>query len=232
MFTLDQVVPWGRSFEEYRRMFALSDADLQLRILGCADGPASFNAESARRGTAVVSIDPLYRLDSSTIRDRITATYDQMLEQAQRNSQQFVWDTIGSVEELGRVRMQAMQAFLDDYDLGKRQGRYVDAELPSVALPNKSFDLAVCSHFLFLYTEQLSETFHRCATRELCRLAYEVRIFPLLALDGRPSPYIATIVDHLRDCCEVSIETVPYEFQRGGNQMMRFRPLQTDSFTA
>jgi hypothetical protein len=83
MFTLDQVVPWGRSFEEYRRMFALSDADhLKLRILGCADGPASFNAESARRGTAVVSIDPLYRLDSSTIRDRITATYDQMLEQA------------------------------------------------------------------------------------------------------------------------------------------------------
>jgi hypothetical protein len=64
-------------------MFALSDADhLKLRILGCADGPASFNAESARRGTAVVSIDPLYRLDSSTIRDRITATYDQMLEQA------------------------------------------------------------------------------------------------------------------------------------------------------
>jgi hypothetical protein len=120
----------------------------------------------------------------------------------------------------------AVQAFLDDYGLGKRQGRYVDAELPSVALASKSFDLAVCSHFLFLYTEQLSEAFHRCAIRELCRLAYEVRIFPLLALDGRPSPYIATIVDHLRDCCEVSIETVPYEFQRGGNQMMRFRPLQ------
>ena len=81
MFTLDRVAPWGRSFEEYRRMFALSDRDLRLRILGCADGPASFNAESTRRGT-VVSIDPLYRLDAQTIRDRIAATYDQMLEQA------------------------------------------------------------------------------------------------------------------------------------------------------
>jgi hypothetical protein len=50
-------------------MFALSDTDLQLRILGCADGPASFNAESTRRGTAAISIDPLYRLDSRTIRD-------------------------------------------------------------------------------------------------------------------------------------------------------------------
>jgi hypothetical protein len=40
MFTLETVVPWGRSFDEYRRMFALSDDALQGRILGCADGPA------------------------------------------------------------------------------------------------------------------------------------------------------------------------------------------------
>jgi hypothetical protein len=46
-------------------MFVLSDADLGLRILSCADGPASFNAESTRRGTAVVSMDPLYRLDTT-----------------------------------------------------------------------------------------------------------------------------------------------------------------------
>jgi hypothetical protein len=228
MFTLDQVVPWGRSFEEYRRMFALSDADLQLRILGCADGPASFNAEATRFGTTVISTDPLYRLDTPTIRDRIAATYDQMLEEAQRNSQQFVWDTIPSVQELGRIRMQTMRAFLDDYDLGKRQGRYVDAELPSIPFPGKSFDLALCSHFLFLYTEHLSEGFHRSAILELCRVAFEVRIFPLLALDGRVSPYVARIVDDLSDSWEVSLETVPYEFQRSGNQMMCVRPLQTE----
>jgi hypothetical protein len=225
MFALDQVVSWGRSFAEYRRMFALSDADLQLRILGCADGPASFNAESTQRGTAVISMDPLYRLDAGTIRGRIAATYDQMLEQAQRNSQQFVWNTIQSVEELGRIRMQAMQAFLDDYDLGKRQVRYVDAELPSIAFPDQSFDLALCSHFLFLYTEHLSEAFHRSAILELCRVAREVRIFPLLALDGRTSRYVGTIVEDLSDSWEISLETVPYEFQRGGNQMMRVRHL-------
>jgi hypothetical protein len=49
MFTLDQVVPWGRSFSEYRRMCALSDADLESRILGCAGGPASVNAEEVKR---------------------------------------------------------------------------------------------------------------------------------------------------------------------------------------
>jgi hypothetical protein len=209
-------------------MFALSDADLQLRILGCADGPASFNAESTRRGTTVISIDPLYRLDTKAIRDRIAATYDQMLLQAQRNLQQFVWDTIQSVEELGRIRMQAMEAFLGDYDMGKRQRRYVDAELPSIAFPDKSFDLALCSHFLFLYTEHLSEAFHRSAILELCRVAREVRIFPLLALDGRTSRYVASMENDLSDSYEVTLETVPYEFQRGGNQMMRIRPLQSE----
>jgi hypothetical protein len=209
-------------------MFALSDADLRLRILGCADGPASFNAEATRRGTAVISVDPLYRWDTRTIRDRIAMTYEQILDQTQRNTHQFVWDTIRSVEELGRMRMEAMQEFLRDYDLGKREGRYVEATLPTLVFPDKFFDLAVCSHFLFLYTEHLPEAFHRSAILELCRLASEVRIFPLLALDGRPSPFVAGIVDDLRDSYEVSVETVPYEFQRGGNQMMRVRLLQTE----
>ena len=220
-FTLDKVVPWGRSFDEYRRMFALTDDDLELRILACADGPASFNAESSRRGVSVISVDPLYRFDSGAIRGRIKTTYDRMLDQAQHSRAQFVWDSIRSVEELGRIRMQAMQLFLDDYPVGKAQGRYVDAELPSLPFPDKSFDLAVCSHFLFLYTEHLSEAFHQSAILELCRVAGEVRIFPLLALDGRLSPYVSSVAEHLRDAFDVSIEGVPYEFQRGGNQMMR-----------
>ncbi|MEJ2690734.1 MAG: SAM-dependent methyltransferase, partial [Deltaproteobacteria bacterium] len=49
-FTLEKVVPWGRSFAEYAAMFALSKADLQGRILGCGDGPASFNASLSRQG--------------------------------------------------------------------------------------------------------------------------------------------------------------------------------------
>lgn len=60
MFTLEHVLPWGRSFDEYRRMFALSDRDLTLRGLGCGDGPASFNAEATRRRAAVISCDPIY----------------------------------------------------------------------------------------------------------------------------------------------------------------------------
>lgn len=35
---LDNVVPWGRSYEEYVAMFVLDTHDLGLKILGCGDG--------------------------------------------------------------------------------------------------------------------------------------------------------------------------------------------------
>ena len=224
MFTLEEVVPWGRSFDEYRRMFALSDDDLSGRIVGCGDGPASFNAEATRRGVSVVSFDPIYRFDAAQIRQRIDATYATVIEQTRRNTDEFVWDTITSVEELGRVRMAAMHAFLEDYPQGLVQGRYVDAALPVLPFPDRAFDLALCSHLLFLYSTQLDQAFHAAAAMELSRVAAEVRIFPLLALGGAPSPHVEPVAATLRaGGYDVSIEAVPYEFQRGGNRMMRVR---------
>ena len=92
MFTLDQVVPWGRSFDEYRRMFALSDADLASRILGCGDGPAGFNADATRRGTRVVSADPVYRFTAAEIRSRVDASAVEIMAQLRGHVDDFVWD--------------------------------------------------------------------------------------------------------------------------------------------
>jgi hypothetical protein len=224
MFALDKVVPWGRSFEEYQKMFALSAGDLSGSLLGCADGPASFNAEATRRGTRVISCDPLYQFDRAQISERIAATYDQIMMQTRLNADEFVWTNIHSVEELGRLRSEAMAAFLSDYDAGKHEGRYVSAILPTLPFEDREFDLAICSHFLFLYSDQLGEAFHLAAIHELCRVAKEVRIFPLLALGARPSPHVSTVTDALQSSGHrVTVETVPYEFQRGGNQMMRIR---------
>ena len=78
MFTLDHVVPWGRSFDEYRAMFGLSEADLDLRVLGCGDGPASFNAVATRRGATVVSCDPIYRWSAAEIQSRIEGTHTEV----------------------------------------------------------------------------------------------------------------------------------------------------------
>ena len=58
---LSEIVPWGRSFDEYTKMFSLSESDLKKTILCCGDGPACFNAELSKVGGTVVSVDPVYQ---------------------------------------------------------------------------------------------------------------------------------------------------------------------------
>lgn len=224
MFTLESVVPWGRSYDEYARMFALSARDLRGRVLGCADGPAAFNAEATRRGTQVVSVDPLYRWSAAEIDGRIEATRGTVLEQTRQHAADFRWERIESVDALWDERRKAMQTFLGDYEVGRQRQRYVDASLPDLPFPDDAFDLAVCSHFLFLYSDHLGLEFHESALIELCRLAPDVRIFPLLAVGGRLSPFTDPIAVFCRDRgWHVTLERVPYEFQKGGHTMMRIR---------
>ena len=225
MFTLDTVVPWGRSFNEYRQMFGLTDQDLLRVILGCADGPASFNTQTTLLGGDVVSADPPYQFTTDQIARRIAVTCDDVIEQTRLNAHEFVWTgDIHTPDDLKRVRMAAMRIFLEDYDAGKNEGRYVDASLPALPFNGGSFDLALCSHFLFLYSEQLGGEFHGAAIRELCRVAAECTHFPLLALGGQTSPFVEVCIAEARARgYDVTVQTVPYQFQRGGNQMLRIR---------
>ena len=161
---------------------------------------------------------------TTEIESRLEATYARVLDETRRNADGFVWTTIPSVEELGRVRMAAMRTFLDDFAARTREGRYVAAALPALPLAPANFDLVLCSHFLFLYSTHLSEDFHRTAILEMCRVAPEVRVFPLLALDGARSTHVAPVTKALGDSgYVVTIEKVQYEFQRGGNEMIRVR---------
>jgi hypothetical protein len=173
------------------------------------------------RGRRVVSCDPIYRFRGEQIRSRVEATGERMVAAAREHADLFNWDVIKSPEELGRVRMGAMERFLADYDGGKREGRYVCAELPRLPMGDGSFDLAVCSHLLFLYAEQISFEVHLASVIEMARVAREVRIFPLLELGNVPSRHVSPVRQMLRtqgfDC---EIRRVPYEFQKGGGEMM------------
>ena len=225
---LHEVIPWGRSFEEYRRMFALTDDDLAGHILGCGDGPASFNAEATAKGHTVISCDPLYVFSAAEIQRQIENCYDNVIFQVRENPDGFVWDYFHSPEHLGQSRLAAMHRFLAAFETGKKQGRYIDGALPSLPFEDGQFDLALVSHLLFLYSQQLDFLFHRAAIEELLRVAREIRIFPLLALDGKPSPHVEPIRAHLdTEGWRTEISVVPYEFQRGGNQMLRIRQSRT-----
>ena len=220
---LEQVVPWGRSFSEYCQMFDLTDADLQSKILDCGSGPASFNAEMIQQGNSVISCDPLYQFSVDEISQRIDQTYPIVIKATEVNRSNFVWTAIESPEQLGQIRMAAMRQFLFDFPIGLKQGRYQHESLPDLPFDSQQFDLALCSHFLFLYSDQLSFEFHLASIVEMCRVAAIVRVFPLLVnMTGEPSPFLEPIMQELTSQgYSIQIKQVPYEFQRGGNQLLQ-----------
>ena len=136
--TLAQVVPWGRSLEEYRQMFMLADEERTLKILGVGDGPASFNSEMKVLGYTVVSIDPIYALSKKQIEQRIDKTYDTVVSQVKQKPDDFVWDFFVNPKHCGCYRLETMRKFLQDYEMGKLQGRYIPSSLPNSILTMSS----------------------------------------------------------------------------------------------
>lgn len=221
-FSLDKIVPWGRSLDEYIKMFNLTPEDRKRTILGCADGPASFNAEWTRLGGKVVSIDPIYELSAEQISNRINETAEEVFRKVEQNEHDFVWSDFSSPEDLLKKRLTTMQLFLDDFHEGLERGRYLPAEVLDLPFAAKQFELALCSHFLCLYSEQLTGDFHRSAISELLRVANEVRIFPILELGNAPCRYLNEIIEEFNtEQFSCKIEETHYEFQIGANQMLR-----------
>lgn len=202
-------------------MFDLSPQDLGDKILDCAAGPASFNAEATHKGYRVVSCDPIYRFTTAEISARIDETYETVVTGAKANRDRYVWGKISSPEHMGQVRIATMRRFLDDFSSGLERGRYRPDKLPSLGFDAGEFALALCSHFLFTYSEQLSARFHVAAIEEMCRVAHEARVFPLLNYDGSPSQLLRPIISELRARgYSVEMRRVPYEFQKGGNRLL------------
>ncbi len=219
---LENVIPWGRSMLEYIKMFDLTSDEYKLNILDCAGGPASFNAEMTRQGYKVISCDPVYQFTVDEIAKRIQDTSETVIQGVKANQESYIWQDIQSPEQMGEIRMAAMRQFLADFPLGIIEGRYVTDELPVLLFETNQFDLALCSYLLFTYSDQLSEEFHISSILEMCRVAKEVRVFPLLKLSGEPSPWLQSVIDKLQERgYSVEIKQVPYEFQKNGNQILR-----------
>ena len=116
--------------------------------------------------------------------------------------------------------MSAMKVFLEDYEQGKTEKRYIYHEFPNrLPLPDNSFDIGLSSHFLLMYTA-LGFDFHIASITEMLRVCREVRIFPLCDLDSNKSDLVEAVIDHFRKWYSVEIKTTGYEFQKGANRLL------------
>lgn len=220
---LKQIVPWGRDFLEYSDMFSLSSLGPNDSVLGCGDGPASFNAESTAKGIRVTSADPVYGFSKADIAKRIGEVRDEVMPQVRAKIDDYVWRSVQSPDELERRRMQAMQLFLNDFESGLKEQRYIAASLPTLPFPDKSFDYGLCSHLLFLYSPQMDELQHIDSVLELCRVAKDVRIYPLISIDNNErSKHLPAVFSALTHAGYTYQEVpVSYEFVRGAKTMLR-----------
>jgi hypothetical protein len=208
----------ARSYEEYRAMFALTDADLAGTVLDCPGGGSGFTARARAAGVAALAADPVYARRPELAGQLAVAETERGSAHTAAGADRDVWDFYGDLAGHAAIRRASAELFAAD--IAACPSRYVPAALPALPFADERFDLVLSSHFLFTYADRLDAEFHVAALRELYRVARgEVRIFPLLEQGGRPVPdLVGAVLSALaRPCC---LRTVEYEFQRGGNQML------------
>ncbi|MBH0777774.1 methyltransferase domain-containing protein [Nocardia bovistercoris] len=203
-------------------MFALTAADLGLRVLDCPSGAAAFTAEVCARGGAATACDISY-FDGGIERVAADATAEAVRgnDYVRAHREQYRWSFFTDPDHHLRVRRAASEQFAAHTRTDPH--RYVPARLPTLPFADDSFDLVLSSHLLFSYADRLDYRFHLDAVTEMIRVTTgELRIFPLTPI-GSTAPY-ARIAELRADLDTRGIATritdVDYEFQTGGNQML------------
>jgi SAM-dependent methyltransferase len=207
----------GRTLAEYERFFDL-DPGAWASVLDCGAGPGSFAAEVT--DTTVVAADPAYASPVARLRERSAACLDDLARRLPEIRDRFVWTFYDDPADRLRWFRRAHERFFAD--LSAAPGRYVAAALPRLPFRRDAVEVCLCAHLLFLYGDRLDAAFHRRAVEELCRVARsEVRIYPLVGLDGSPSPHLEPTVAALEAAGHETVRRrVPFAFQPGADEML------------
>jgi Methyltransferase domain len=211
----------SRSFAEYEAMFMLRESDLQGRLLDCPGGASSFTAHTSALGAVVTAVDPVYAVPVPVLQELVQGESDRGSAHTAAGIDRYRWEFYGDLE--GHREMRKHSAAIFARDIEEHPERYVAASLPDLPFEDGQFDLVLSSHFLFTYADRLDRDFHYAALLELHRISRrEVRIFPLLDQAGRPlDDLIGAVLGRLTgQGIEARVLEVPYEFQRGGNEML------------
>lgn len=223
LFELNSIYFFGRPYAELLQCFGLAEVSLAGKsVLECPSGPSSFVAEANERGIDATGVDPLFYRSQEAIRDLALADFRVMFDQIKERPHKFVRRTYDSIEQAERVRKAGLLRFLEDYLIGKALGRYREGALPYLEFNDRSFDVVLCGHLLFIYSESLDLEFHRSAFRELCRVAKEeVRIHPIVDNGSERYPHLDELL-HLADSLgfESCIQDVDHEFFAGTNRTL------------
>lgn len=217
-----KLVLWGHHVDEYREMFDLSEPEIHTRLLEYGCGPSAVNAELSRNTANVVSCDPLFALDQSTLSTKVSLIFDEMAADAAEHRHEFDLTRYGDLKSLIAKRKRGIDTFFSDYKQGLIEKRYLSVQDYHLPFTDFSFDFALSAHYFFSDLDGQDVAFHVQMIRELARVAKEVRIFPLIDRQGQPSPMLGPVLLALQqDNFGTEVREVPCQWQRKGNVMLR-----------
>ncbi len=224
---LDRVAFYGRTLLEYQKFFKLSDVELFnfQKIIDCPAGPSSFVSEiynSKNYNIEVVGCDPIFGKSVEYLKAIGYSDISYVTEKVSLSPNFYNWDFYKSIDSLKNQRTMALEKFLSDYSQGLSQKRYVKASLPDLPFDDKTFDLVLSGHFLFTYSNKFDLEFHISSILELFRIcSKQVRIYPIQQRSSKPYLSMDKIYSKLKEMeINYDIVTVPFEFQKGSNQML------------
>lgn len=213
---------WGHSLHEYSLMFDLESRLLKKPILELGFGPSSLNAELTQQGAQIISCYEIYQYSEPKILELAAIGFQELTQQLKQNATHLVWKNYKNIEELIKAREQAHKIWQADLSAGLKSARYRQAALPHLPFADHEFGLVLCPNIHFGHKTSNDLQAHLIAIKELCRVADEVRIFPLLNEENKVSPLLAPIVASLHiEGYGVEVRQVDYELQKGGNAMLR-----------
>ncbi|RKL65150.1 SAM-dependent methyltransferase [Salipaludibacillus neizhouensis] len=219
---LERIVFIGRTFEEYLNMFSLSKEELQgKKILDCPAGACSFTAVGNQAGLDVTACDIAYYHSGEDLKSKGVQDIEHAMEHMQKAQNNYKWDYFKDIEGLRNHRLSALQDCAKD--MKESSERYIPVTLPSLPFKNEEFDILLSAHFLFMYADRLGDQFHIETINELLRVSKEeVRIFPVVDLEGKRYKYLDKLISYLADIgYKVEEVKVPYEFQTNANSMLK-----------
>jgi hypothetical protein len=219
---LERIVFIGRTFEEYLDMFSLSVETLKgKKILDCPAGACSFTAVGNKSGLDVTACDIAYYYSGEDLKNKGLQDIEHAMENMKKAKGNYIWDYFEDVEGLRKHRLSALKDCAND--MRESSERYVPVTLPSLPFKDAEFDILLSAHFLFMYADRLDYQFHIKTLNELLRVTKEeIRIFPLVDLEGKQYEHLDKIVSYLSDNgCTVEEVKVSYEFQANANSMLK-----------
>jgi len=219
---LSRIIFVGRTFDEYVKMFDLTEEELtNNKILDAPGGACSFTSIASQLGYTSTATDIAYFHSVEQLypkgKEDIKLAVDGLLKVEDK----YNWSYFHSIDALEKHRFSALNDCVKHMKTTPQS--YVPSILPELPFEDNQFDLILSAHFLFTYADRLDLDFHRKTLEEMIRVSRkEIRIFPLTDLTGNRCDYLEDIITYVNEFGWKSEErVVSYEFQKNANSMLR-----------